>query len=247
MSSSILVLNVVSSIMTSVGFHWINTRLPAEYATRSESMRVNHLERRFAPGYLANVAFPGVGTMSAVFFEKLGGELERLGLNSWVEVRSEDEPFDQMHILTSVDEQGRSYLLRIVGTLSQEERDPSASMDSLEMALIFPFRVLEASYDDTARLLAATNLGLLIGTLGMVEADGVVMLRHVWHAPHNAFDVGQAIFLIDLMRYVSAELGPLIEQVAAGELRYAELQKALRAAVDAGFTGSVSSFGMTTV
>lgn len=171
--------------------------------------------------------------MSKDLFERIKTELERIGLSSWVVPGDEDDPYDQMHVLTRVDELGRNFMLRLVSVSASTQGNSGAKMQALDLAMILPFKIRETAFDDTARLLAATNLGLLVGALGLVEADRVVMLRHVWHAPAPDFTAMRMIPLIEMMGYVAAEVAPMIEQVGSGRVRYDQLRQAVCEAVNA--------------
>ena len=173
--------------------------------------------------------------MSTDFFQQLQAACALAGLRSWIESATQDEPIEQMHVLTGVDGQGRNYMLRLMLIPAVPgQADPDAALQTLDMGMLLPFQVEPRAFNDTARLLSSSNLGLPIGGFGLVEHDRVVMLRHVWHAPAGDFTPARVIPLIDMLGYVATESAPMVEQVAAGAMTYEHIMQTIqKAAADA--------------
>jgi hypothetical protein len=171
-------------------------------------------------------------TMNTPLFPQLQAACEIAAYPHWVETATDDDPFDQMHVLLHVDDNDRNFMARLMVICDAEAAPDSIAL--LDIALMFPFPVHAERIADTARLASALNLASHIGAFAVAEADKVVMLRAAWHAPLADMNAAHAMPLLERFRANALESAAILEKVASGALPFDEVLDSVRAAVAQG-------------
>ena len=139
----------------------------------------------------------------------LGDRLRDLGFETQMSASNAEGP-DQLFLLLSPDEHGRSLQLQLLflGDLT----DPSI----LQYYVGLPTRVRAGSTASVTRFLNAANAALPIGTFGLLEEDAVLYFRANVPTVIDPLDVHLVSWTVKMVDFTVSSLRGLIEQLAMG-------------------------------
>lgn len=157
--------------------------------------------------------------------------LEKKGIKSELEAKSDKQPFDRLWVLLFEDEKERPYLLQMayVNDILKAlgVKDEKEKTFILHFYASLPYTLKEGAEASAARLLHTLTPILPLGSLSYNERDRQIYYQYKWACPSVEVDPDTLIEIVSIIMGFMVELVPVIEPVATGEKDYDTLLKDL--------------------